>query len=57
LIIDNERYEYIIDKHTTNKLKLSLESHHNPYKIKWIKLIVEIKVTQYYKVFFFYGKV
>lgn len=54
--MDSGSYKNIIGKHTTNRLKLQLEPHPKPYKIRWIKSAGEIRVSQRCKVTLFIEK-
>jgi len=56
LSIDSDSYKNIIDKHITDKLKLSLKPHPKSYKIGWIKGREKIKIIQYCKVSFYVRK-
>ena len=56
LIIDSGSQENIISKDVVERLQLEMETHPNPYSIRWIKEVGGIWVYERCKVAFSIGK-
>ncbi|GJY83359.1 transposon ty3-I gag-pol polyprotein [Tanacetum coccineum] len=56
VIIDGGSTKNTISRDIVQRLKLPIEKHQNPYRIRWIKSVGEINVTKRCKVPFTIGK-
>ncbi|XP_020694313.1 uncharacterized protein LOC110108140 [Dendrobium catenatum] len=56
LLIDNGCTENIVSKALVNALQLKTTKNPNPYRISWVKKVIDIQVSEMYRVNFSIGK-